>query len=261
MLHATMLAMLLALAPDQAVPVEPVYVTFGSSVRVPGETLEAGSYVFAAGAPIAGQIVIDVYRAGSMTFVTSVLALEASLLARPDAATLVDYRGTSPPALRAWFHPGFRHGYEFVYPEAEAAAIFETSGEQVPAAAFRGQPLRAGLIAIDHVDSGYRGGVPDASNAGAGEAMGPIDQLALARVAVLSHLPHVAPPTATRLRLLNAQLAALTASYVSGDGLGPERLRLARATLENSLLVSDEELTHTLERVRERLQLFAEAIR
>lgn len=261
MIPALVVAMLLALAPDQAPPVEPVYITFGSSVRVPGETLEAGSYLFAAGAPIAGQIVIDIYRAGSMSLVASVLALEASLLERPDRATLVDYRGTSPPALRAWFHPGFRHGYEFVYPEAEAAGIFSASGEQVPAAAFRGQPLRPGLIAIDHVDTGYRGGIPGASNAGTGEAMGPIDQLALARVAVLSHLPRVDPDVATRLRLLNAQLAALTGSYVSGDGLAPERLRLARATLENSLFVSDDELTHALERVRERLQLFAQAIR
>ena len=75
-----MLLAVFALAPaSQLVPPAPVYISFASPARLPGVTLEPAAYVFAAGRELAGQIVVDVYRADCSALVASVLAVESSL--------------------------------------------------------------------------------------------------------------------------------------------------------------------------------------
>ena len=246
-----LLAALLQLPLAQTAPVEPFYVTFGSAVRVPSVTLPAGSYVFTAGTPIAGQMVVDIYRASDMTPLASFLAIESSL-PRDAEAAIVDYAGSSPPYLRAWFHRALRHGFEFVYHPEEAAGIFAASGVSVPAAVFRGRATLTGLLPIDHIDDQYRLGSPD-RDSGASD-----DHLALARVAVLAHLPSVPPDIAFRLTLLNRQIADLQRAE---PGEVEHRLALAIATVDNTAMSGDAELAHVLERVRLRLGQFRASLR
>lgn len=253
-MSAHVLVLLIALLPPsfpQTAPLEPFYVTFGSAVRVPRVTLPAGSYVFAAGTPIAGQMVVDIYRATDMTLVASFLAIESSL-PRDAEASIVDYPGPSPPYLRAWFHRALRHGFEFVYHPEEAAGIFAASGVSVPAAVFRGRATVTGMLPIDHIDDKYRLGSPDRDAGASG------DHLALARVAILAHLPSVPPDIAFRLTLLDRQIADLQRAE---PGDVAHRLALAMATVDNTAMSGDAELAHVLERVRRRLVQFRASLR
>lgn len=257
-----MISILLVVAalafPSQEGPVEPLYVGLASPVRVPGATLPPGEYVFAAGRPLAGQLVLDVYRTGAMSLAATVLMVE-SPLPRPDRGTLLEYDGAQPPFLRAWFHPAFRHGFEFVYSPDEAAAIHAASSVAVPSAVFRGSRALAGLLPIDHMDTSYRGGRPLPPTGAAAPTSaddGPIDHLTLARLEILAHLPQMPPDAAARLTLLNHQLADLTASYWLGRDDVVWRLSLVTATLGNSPFADHPEAAHVVERVRLRIDQF-----
>ena len=258
MIAALVLAVATLAPPAQDTPVEPLYVNLAAPVRVPGVTLAPGEYVFAAGRPLAGQLVLDIYRAGAMSLAASALMVE-SPLPRPDRGTLLEYGGLEPPFLRAWFHPVFRHGFEFVYPPDEAAAIHAASAAAVPSAVFRGSRALAGLLPSDHIDATYRGGRPSAAAGAAAPAApgdGPIDNLTLARLEILAHLPEMPPSAATRLTLLNHQLADLTASYWLGRDDVVWRLSLVTATLGNSDFPGDPGAAHVVERVRLRVDRF-----
>jgi len=52
-----------ALLSQEAAPPDRVHISFDNPVRVPGVQLDAGSSVFVPGRSVAGQVVIDIYRA------------------------------------------------------------------------------------------------------------------------------------------------------------------------------------------------------
>ena len=259
-------------APQAAVPVDRVYIQFGRAFRVPGQTLPAGSYIFLPGDPVAGQLIIEIYKADGELAATS-LAIE-STLPRPSAATLIDYPDTKPPAIRAWFHPNSAHGYEFVYARDEAAQIFAASN--VPVASTISDDAAAALIGvmpIVHADDLYRAGVaPDvATELGiATVPPGPIDRLTLARVAILGHLDSLPKDVAMRLRLLDSQLRDVHTAYRLGSPDLAHRLSLARASLDNMPSLPDRNAgtfeqtpatTHVLERVRAQIEAFETLLR
>lgn len=272
LLHAIALLLLPAVSNGQAAdPVDRVYIQLGSAARVPGVTLQPGTYIFMPSRPVAGQIIIEIYTGGG-ALVATCLAVQ-STLERP-AATLVDYPDTHPPALRAWFHPGNVRGYEFVYEREEAGAIFAASS--VPVASTISDDAAAsllGVMPIVHADDLYRAGVaPDvATELGiASVPPGPIDRLTLARVAILGHLDSVPRDVAARLRLLDAQIRDVHTAYRMGTPDLAHRLKLARASLHNlsagrEQLVGTVGLTsatvHVLERVRAQVEAFEALLR
>lgn len=261
-----------ASVPQTGAQVDRVYIQFGSAARVPGVTLEPGTYIFMPGTPVAGQLIIEIYT-GDGTLVATCLAIQ-SALDRPRSATLIDYPGTHPPALRAWFHPGNVSGYEFVYEREEAAAIFAASSVPVASTiADDAAESLLGVMPIVHADDLYRAGVaPDvATELGiASVPPGPIDRLTLARVAILSHLDSVPRDVAARLRLLDAQIRDVHTAYRMGTPDLAYRVKLARASLDNlsagrernaGLLVLSSATTHVLERVRAQIEAFEDLLR
>lgn len=257
---------------QEADAVERVYVQLGSAARVPGATLEPGTYLFMPGPPVAGQIIIEIYTAKGALAATC-LAIQ-STLDRPHGATLIDYPDTRPPALRAWFRPGNARGHEFVYPRDEAAAIFAASS--VPVASTISDDAAASLVGvmpIVHADDLYRAGVaPDvATELGITSVPpGPTDRLTLARVAILGHLDSVPRDIATRRRLLDSQIRDVHTAYGMNAPDLPHRLSLARASLDNmpagldrnaGTFVQTPAVTHVLERVRAQVQAFEALLR
>lgn len=248
-------------APAQAPPPERVYIRFGKPFRVPGAVLPAGSYLFLPGDPVAGQLIIEIHKDDASALVATVLAIE-SRLPRPARATLLDYAGTEPPALRAWFHPGNPRGYEFVYARGEAETIYAASNTPVPAApADAVDASLLGVVPIAHADDLYRAGVPADISRELGVATvppGPIDRLTLARVAILSHLDGLPDDVAARLRLLDGQVRDVYTAYRTGASDFPWRLSLAQATLGNmpASFYDVPGVAHVIERVRVQLDAF-----
>lgn len=117
------------------VPTDRTYLEFTSPARIPGATLAPGMYLFVIGRPVGDQAIIDVYSADGGRFIAACLAVE-SRLPRPARSTTLDFAGTAPATLRAWFHPANPFGYEFVYNQEEAREIFGAARAAVPYAPF-----------------------------------------------------------------------------------------------------------------------------
>lgn len=112
-------------AQDRATTVE-----FTTVTRLPGVTLQPGTYVFRLGQPATRQNVVEVFSADGTKKIATLLTVD---YATPPsgAATTVLFEKTDPPVLRAWYFPGETIGREFVYTEDEAKTIYTTANTPV----------------------------------------------------------------------------------------------------------------------------------
>ena len=100
--------------------------TFSSPVRVPGATLQAGSYEFSLVNPASGRHVVQIATDNGSRVVAVTQAVPTKRV-EASAGVMLTFSATEPgaaPALKAWFYPGsVDQRHEFVYPEDEARAI------------------------------------------------------------------------------------------------------------------------------------------
>lgn len=107
--------------------------TFNTPVSIPGVTLPAGSYLFRIANPDVSQRVIQVVSADGKTPYAMFFSIPAE---RPEPAKEPEVRfmeaeSGMPPAIRSWWYPGERLGYEFVYPKEQARKLAEGAKEPV----------------------------------------------------------------------------------------------------------------------------------
>ena len=263
-----------ATATAQPLPTDRVYVEFARPVRIPGTTLQPGQYLFVLGMPVGGQAVIDVYRDSRL--IASCLAVE-SRKARPTDTTMTEYAATTPPALRAWFHPGNAIGFEFVYAPAEAKAIYLASGEAVPFASFgdlRREMVGTFAVAVSATPAagtprpvGTSGVMPAPAR-----ALGAAEHLAAARTALADRLGQADPQTGPRLVILIELIEKLEAAHRTGRTRETrQQLELTANTLGSLLPEKSSRFSGTppldadteaaLQRVRAHLIAFASFIR
>ena len=96
------------------------YLTFNRSVRLPGVTLGAGTYVFELVDPFSAAGVVRV-RSGDLRksyFMGFTNATERPRGLRLDASvSLGESTGGMAPPITAWFPIGQRSGRQFIYPD------------------------------------------------------------------------------------------------------------------------------------------------
>lgn len=101
------------------------YLTFSGPVQVPGASLPAGTYMFRLADPMSHRQVIQIRdKDGSQIFTT--LWSIPNQIAEPKDDPFVMFLETpagQPAAIKAWFYPGQKTGYEFVYPKDQATRI------------------------------------------------------------------------------------------------------------------------------------------
>lgn len=271
--------------PAAQIPADRSYLEFTSPVRIPGATLAPGMYLFVIGTPIGGQAIVDVYSADGASLLATCLTIE-STLARPAAATTIDFPGPTPPALRAWFHPTNAHGLEFVYSQREARALFAGAALPVAYSAFTAaNRALVGAIPIARITP-----VPRVAMAGAAavapspvgtpgataiiedfdEVIGPHTHLTAARRVIAAAEVDASPEHRDMLQALRRQVAKLQAAYRRGDRSDTaESLRLLEATVGNlmpneSAIAARRQarmpraVTLVLERVQAHVRAFAE---
>ena len=101
------------------------YLTFSAPVQVPGVTLPAGTYMFKLADPSSGRRAIQVWDEKGTKMYTMLLTIpDEQLEAKADPVVLFSERPSgSPHAVKSWFYPAERVGYEFIYPKSQAAKI------------------------------------------------------------------------------------------------------------------------------------------
>jgi hypothetical protein len=99
--------------------------TFSGPVALPGVTLPAGQYVFRLADPAGRRKVVHVLSADGKTPYGMFFSLPAERF-EPASAPEMRFMETAagmPAAIKAWWYPGERTGYEFMYPKDQARRL------------------------------------------------------------------------------------------------------------------------------------------
>jgi hypothetical protein len=99
--------------------------TFSGPVAMPGVTLPAGKYLFRLANPESGAKVVQVLNEDGTMPYGMFFSLPAE---RPEVASTPEVRfmetaAGMPAAIKTWWYPGERTGYEFVYPKEQARRL------------------------------------------------------------------------------------------------------------------------------------------
>jgi|CXWL01.1.fsa_nt_gi hypothetical protein len=130
------------------------FFTFSGPVAVPGATLPAGKYLFRIVDTTTGRTVVQVLSADGKTPHSMFLIWRAS---RPDVPSEPEVRfmetaAGMPQAVRTWWYPGNRTGYEFVYPKAQARLLARGSGQPVLATATEPTTIPAPPAVVERIE-------------------------------------------------------------------------------------------------------------
>ena len=123
----------LVAAPVSAQPLDRrTLFTFSGPVTLPGVTLPAGQYLFRLADPNSSKVVqvlnADGTRPYGLFFTIPVERLEAA--SSPEVRFMETATGT-PAAIRTWWYPGERRGYEFIFPKEQARRLATGASQPV----------------------------------------------------------------------------------------------------------------------------------
>jgi hypothetical protein len=108
---------------------EATFITFSQQVRIPGQVLPAGTYLFELADRGAEPNVVQVFNSNRTvlygTFLT--IATERQQPTGHTVVTLAEPEAGGTPALVKWFYPGNDIGNEFVYSEQTEKTLAQDS--------------------------------------------------------------------------------------------------------------------------------------
>ena len=130
------MAMLAGLAPANAsaqTADKRTYFTFSGPVDMPGVALPAGRYVFRLANPDTSRNVIQVASAdGKRVFgMFHAYPADRSTASNDAEVRFLEASAGQPPAIKTWWYPGERTGYEFVYPKQQARRLAQRTRQPV----------------------------------------------------------------------------------------------------------------------------------
>jgi hypothetical protein len=116
----------LVAAPVSAQPLDKrTLFTFSGPVTLPGVTLPAGQYLFRLADPNSSSKVVQVLNADGTKPYGLFFTIPAERLepaSTPEVHFMETASGT-PAAIRTWWYPGERRGYEFIFPKEQARRL------------------------------------------------------------------------------------------------------------------------------------------
>lgn len=109
------------------------YFTFSGPVTLPGVTLPAGKYLFRIPDTNGDRRVIQVLNAEGTRPYAMLLSIPSQRRDPPKdpEVRFMETAAGMPPAIKIWWYPGNRTGWEFIYPKAQALRLAKASNESV----------------------------------------------------------------------------------------------------------------------------------
>jgi hypothetical protein len=98
--------------------------TFSGPIEVPGQVLNARTYVFKLADSGSERNIVQVFDKNEKHLYGTFLTMPDYRL-RPAGKTIITFDerpAGDPEAVKAWFYPGENYGHDFVYPKARAEA-------------------------------------------------------------------------------------------------------------------------------------------
>jgi hypothetical protein len=108
--------------------------TFSGPVEIPGQVLEAGTYVFKLADSASDRNIVQVFNKDENHLIGTFLAIPDYRIQPADKPiiTFEERPAGSPEAVKAWFYPGENYGHDFVYPKPKAVALAKANNAPVP---------------------------------------------------------------------------------------------------------------------------------
>src|SRR5262249_39285708 len=130
---AALVACFASAAAAQSTYAKTTYLTFSGPVSLPNMTLPAGTYTFQLADPDTSRKVIMVKDKESGKPYGLFLTIPNQKMEPSDKPTVMfaETPKGMAPAVRAWFYPGERTGYEFIFPRSQAMKIAKASHQPV----------------------------------------------------------------------------------------------------------------------------------
>ena len=109
------------------------FFTFSGKVEMPGVALPAGKYEFRIINPDTSRNVIQVRSGDGKKNFGLFATHSAQRVTAADEAEVrfLEAGAGAPPAIKTWWYPGERTGYEFVYPKAQARRLAQRTRQPV----------------------------------------------------------------------------------------------------------------------------------
>src|SRR5580698_5002741 len=110
-------------------------VTFSGPVEVPGQVLQAGTYVFKLANSNSSRNIVQIFNEQENHVYATFLAIPDYRMRASDTTIIhfAERPAGSPEAIKGWFYTGRTHGHEFVNPKNEAVALAKANHMAVPA--------------------------------------------------------------------------------------------------------------------------------
>jgi hypothetical protein len=108
--------------------------TFSGPVEIPGQVLEAGTYVFKLADSESDRDLVQVFNKDETHLYGTFIAIPDQRM-RPTGKAIITFDerpADSPEAIKAWFYPGDNYGHDFVYPKPRAVALAKANNTPVP---------------------------------------------------------------------------------------------------------------------------------
>jgi hypothetical protein len=108
--------------------------TFSGPVEIPGQLLEAGTYVFKLADSESDRDLVQVFNKDETHLYGTFITIPDQRM-RPAGKPIITFDerpADSPEAVRAWFYPGDVYGHDFVYPKQRAVALAKANNTPVP---------------------------------------------------------------------------------------------------------------------------------
>src|SRR5262252_10881947 len=109
------------------------FFTFSRPITLPGVTLPAGKYIFRLADDESSRKVIQVLNSEGTKQYAMLLTIpdERRDPAKDAEVAFLETASRTPSAVKAWWYPGERTGYEFIYPRSQARDLAKATGASV----------------------------------------------------------------------------------------------------------------------------------
>ena len=107
--------------------------TFSGPVEIPGQVLDAGTYVFKVVDSASDRDIVQVFSEDENHLYGTFLTVP-DYHQQPSGKTIINFEERAagdPEAVKAWFYPGDNYGHDFVYARAKAAALAKANNQPV----------------------------------------------------------------------------------------------------------------------------------
>jgi hypothetical protein len=107
--------------------------TFSRPIEVPGQVLDAGTYVFRVTDSASDRNIVQVFREDETHLYGTFLTVP-NYHQQPSGKTIINFEERAagdPEAVKAWFYPGDNYGHDFVYARAKATALAKANNQPV----------------------------------------------------------------------------------------------------------------------------------